>query len=380
MIRVTHLITGLERGGAETMLAKLVSHPSPRLAHRVVAMVGKGPVAAEIEAAGVPVDSLGLARGIVDPRGLLRMTGLLRREPPDILQCWLYHAELLGLLAGRLAGVRNVLWNLRCSDMDMGQYSRLSRLLPRLLARLSGWPRLCVVNSRAGRDFHERLGYRPRRWVLIPNGFDLDRFRPDAAARAALRGEFGVGEGETLIGLPARVDPMKDHATFLAAAARLAPLHPELRFVLVGKGTEAANAGLGAEIAAAGLAGRVIRLGLRHDMARIYPALDIVTLSSAFGEGFPNVLGEAMASAIPCVATDVGDAADILGDTGRIVPARDPARLADAWAALLSLPADARRALGLRARDRVLSSFALDRVAGLYEDLYAELVAAQPGR
>ncbi len=371
-ISVLHLITGLDRGGAEIMLAKLVSHPTLRLEHRVVSLTPPGPVAQEIAAAGVAVHSLDMARGAVDPRGLLRLAALLRRHRPQVLQSWLYHADLLGLVAGRLARVPHIVWNLRCSDMDMRHYSRLSRALPRILARLSRMPALCIVNSEAGRAFHEGLGYRPRRWEMIPNGFDLDVFKPDPASRAEARRELGVDDGTRLIGLPARVDPMKDHDTFMTAA-RLVGRRDDVRFVLIGDGTEAENARFSARLRAADVADRVIRLGRRSDMPRIYRALDIVTLSSAFGEGFPNVLGEAMASAALCVATDVGDSRLILGDTGRIVPPRDPAALAAGWMDLLDRSAAERQALGARARARVAERYGLDRVAARYEALYDEL-------
>jgi glycosyltransferase involved in cell wall biosynthesis len=165
---------------------------------------------------------------------------------------------------------------------------------------------------------------------------------------------------------------MKDHANFLAAAARLVTAHPEAMFLLIGPGADSSNPTLGEMIAVYGLTDRVRVLGPRDDMARVYSALDITTLSSAFGEGCPNVLLEAMACGVPCVATDCGDSAAILGQTGAVVPPRNPDALAAAWERLISLGADKRRSLGSKARDRVTRTYALPAIVGRYDALYGE--------
>ena len=168
---------------------------------------------------------------------------------------------------------------------------------------------------------------------------------------------------------------MKDHGNFLAAAARLAPVYPELLFVLAGAGTDPANPALAGIIAAYGLRDRVLRLGERRDLERLYPAFDIVTLSSAFGEALPMVLGEAMSCGIPCVATDSGDAALVIGDAGIVVPPRDPAALAAGWHQLVALGPAGRQALGERARARIVEHYDLDRVVPRYTALYEEIAA-----
>ncbi|MDR3517600.1 MAG: glycosyltransferase [Azospirillaceae bacterium] len=374
-ITIAHLITGLESGGAEAMLARLVSAmDGRRFRNVVICMTHPGPLADTIVAGGIPVYSLGLRRGRADPRALVKLVATLRREAPMVLQTWLYHADLLGALAAPLAGVARLAWNLRCSNMDMRQYGRVSRLLPSILARLSRLPDAVMVNSEAGLGAHARHGYRPRRWEVIPNGFDVDRFRPDPDAAMQLRATLGLPFDCVLIGLPARFDPMKDHATFLAAAGELAQEVPNVRFLLVGRGAEPGIPALDALIALYGLAGRVVMLGERHDMDRILPALDIVALSSAFGEGFPNVLGEAMACGVPCATTDVGDAARIVGRLGRVVPPRSPSALAAAWRSILQLGPDGRRQLGETARRHIEESYALPAIVRRYENFYVDLV------
>ena len=377
MLTVAHLITTLERGGAEAMLTKLAkAHAGQGVRPLVISLTGPGIYGPELEAAGIPVWSLGLRRGAPEPGALLKLVGILRREKPDLLQSWLYHADLLALLAAPLAGVRRLAWNIRCSDMDMRRYSRLSRWLVALLARLSRLPDAVVVNSEAGRLLHHELGYRPKRWVTLANGFDTGRFRPDTEARRDVRAELGLPGDALAVGLIARVDPMKDHATFLAAAERVARRHPRARFVLAGLGVEPANPAFAAASAGA-LAGRVSLLGPRGDMPRLLAALDLGCLSSAFGEGFPNVIGEAMACGLPCVATDVGDSGRIIADTGRVVPPANPAALAEALDDLLDLPEDERHRLGAAARQRIQEHYALDIIAGRYLELYRDLTSVR---
>jgi glycosyltransferase involved in cell wall biosynthesis len=374
MTTILHLITGLEIGGAERMLTHLVTQTDRRYFTSVVVSLTDGGAMEPILAdAGVALETLQIQRGIVDPRGLTRLVRVLRKRRPDVLQTWLYHADLLGLFVRQLRDPPSLLWNIRCSESVGSGAVRF------LLSRCSAVPDGVVVNSLAGQRFHQRLGYRPRRWVHIPNGFDTRALRPDPAARSRLRAELDLDEAAIVIGLAARYHPMKDHANFLAAAARLTEKRPELRFLLIGSGMDLSNRPLVKAICEHGLMSRVRLLGAREDMGALYPGLDIATLSSAFGEGFPNVLGEAMCCGVPCVATCSGDSAEILGPTGVVVPPRDPAALADGWDRLISLDVDERRAIGAKARERIVRNFDLPVIVKRYEALYDE-VAAQRQR
>jgi glycosyltransferase involved in cell wall biosynthesis len=370
MIAVAHLITGLETGGAERMLAQLAARmDQARFRSIVISMTDTGPMGRVIAEAGIPVSALGLRRGMPDPRGVLRLRQVLRAFRPDILQTWLYHADLLGLAARQLGFVPHLLWNIRCTE-SIG-----SEAVRRILPWFSGRPDAVVVNSEAGRQFHIGLGYRPRRWALLPNGFDTAALRPDAAQRARRRAELGLGEAAIAIALPARYHPMKDHATFIAAAAQTAARVPNARFVLIGRGNEPGNRALAAAIAASGVGEQIMLLGERDDLHALYPAFDIVTLSSAFGEGFPNVLGEAMSCGVPCVATDVGDAAEIIGGSGAIVPPHDPVALAAAWEGLAALAPEPRARRGEAARARIVEHFGLAGIVARYEALYEDVAA-----
>ena len=371
-IKILHLITGLDLAGSQMMLVNLLRNMNrKRFESVVVSLQDGGPRRSELEAMGIPVFSLGVGRGVPNPLGLIRLLRLLRSERPDVLQSWLYHADLLGLVAARMSRVPVCAWNIRTSEMDMTRYSPVSRLVLSSLSWLSGYPDVVVVNSEAGRKLHESLNFRPRRWKLIRNGFDLDRFRPDSGARVRLRQQIGA-QDSFLIGLVARFDPMKDHRTFLEAAARLRKA--DVRFVLAGGGIDKDNQTLIALIHDLGLSGSVDLLGEREDIEAVIAGMDILSLSST-AEGFPNCIGEAMASGVPGVTTDVGDAAILVGDTGRVVPIRDPEALADAWGQLYEMSAEARVELGLSARRRIEASFSLASIARQYEELYEGLVS-----
>lgn len=272
MIKITHVITGLIAGGAETMLYKLVARlDRGRFQNTVVSLQDLGVMGPRISDLGIPVLALGMRPGRPNPRPFWRLLALLRQERPQIVQTWLYHADLLGLLAGRMARVPSIVWNLRCSEMRQADSSRGLPLVTWMLARLSAWPQAVMTNSLAGRLDHERLGYRPRRWHIIPNGFDIDLFHPCPPGDSDSRRSLGLPADLPLIGLVARLHPMKDHANFIAAAAHLHKLSPEVHFVLVGKGLDSTNRNLLNQLSLLGLADYFHLLGERDDIAAITP-------------------------------------------------------------------------------------------------------------
>lgn len=376
-LRVVHVITGMETGGAETFLCRLLSRlPRERFKSLAVSLIRPGHLAGRIRAQGIPVATLGMKRGRPSIAGIKKLMGLLQDFRPDLVQTWLYHADLLGLIATRLAVEAPLVWNLRCSDMDFSRYSLGTRLTAWACARLSRLPEAVIANSEAVRDLHLARGYKPRRFEVLENGFDLDEFRPDPEARAKIRKDFGLPGDAPVVGLLARFDPMKDHATFCRAAGLLTRRVPEARFLLCGTGVTQVNRGLLALVREAGIAERAVLAGHRADAPAVLAALDLLCSSSAFGEGFPNTLGEAMACGVPCAATDVGGAARIVGDTGRLAPAGDAEALARAMEELLTLDPEAKAALSARCRERIAAHFSLDAAvrayAALYEDLAGE--------
>lgn len=366
-------------GGAERTLYNLLKHSSSgRLRHHVVSMTPDGYMGERIRRLGTPVDQLQMRRGTPSPRGFIDAVRWLRRTRPDVVQTWMYHADLLGALLAPWALSPPVVWNIRASKMTSAGRRRSTPAVIRLCARLSQRPEAVVVNSAAGQQDHLRLGYRPRRWVLIRNGVDSDEFRPDAQARQALRAELGVAEDEILIGLIARLDPKKDHECFLQAAQQFTHMGGMARFVLCGKGTTDADPRLIAMLGPLEVKSRIHLLGSRRDVSRVTAALDVATLSSAYGEGFPNVVAEAMACEVPCVVTDVGDAALVVGEAGLVVPPGDAAAMARGWHRLVSMRLDERRALGRAGRQRVMDEYSLSKMVAEYEDLYLGLSAPRP--
>ena len=375
-IRVVHVITGLSVGGAELALYRLAAAMDRQQFHSLVVALGtEGRVGELIRAAGIEVRSLGMSRR--PARGLVALARLLRDAQPDIVQTWMYHANLIGTLGARLAAVRRLVWNVRTSDFVGRHPSRAIRFVSALCAlatRTRLAPDVVVVNSEAGLTVHSALGYRARRWEVIPNGFDPERFRPDAAVRAEVRRGLGVRGEVPLVGHVARLDPMKDHDGFLRAMALVRAEWPGVRCVLAGPGVDAGSA-LARRIAALGLNGCAQLLGERLDVSRLLAAVDVFISSSKYGEGFSNAIGEAMACGVPCVVTDVGDSAAIIGGTGFVVPPGDPVALAAAVRRVLAMSADQRQELGRAARERVRERFHLPVIVERYEALYRELAA-----
>lgn len=357
------------------MLAKLVGATDrDRLQHIVIPLMAEGPVADIIRESGVDVDPLGMKHWTGAPAATLKLAGRFRILRPDIVQTWLYHADLVGTAAAKLAGVRRLAWNVRNSDLDLSKYSRGITTVRRLLATLSPIPDLVITNSEQGRRAHELIGYRPRRWAMIGNGFDTERFRPDPERRKAVRRALGVSGTTPLIGLPARFDPAKDHQTFFDGAVILARRRSDVRFVLVGSGLSPDNPTVTRALADRGLTDRFHLLGDRRDMESVMAALDIVSLTSV-SEGFPNVLGEGMASGALCLTTNVGNAAALVGEYGTVIPARDPVALADAWGKMLALDPTEKARLSAGARLRIVENYGLAAIARQYEDVYESLVA-----
>jgi glycosyltransferase involved in cell wall biosynthesis len=372
-LKLVHIITGLNTGGAETMLLKLLRHGDrARVDPVVISLRDKGHIGPEIEQLGIPVLALNL-RG-VSLRPLFKLHKLLKILQPEVVQTWMYHADLIGGLAARAAGVRAIAWNLRQSVLRRDALKLPTYLIAHACARLSGsLPQAIVSCSQRAADAHQAFGYHGERMQVIPNGFELERFQPDGAARASLRAELALDEAAPLVGLIARFDPQKDHRSFIIAAQQVHAKLPQCRFLLCGDDIVPSNRRLEVWLQEAGIGAACHLLGRRADMPRITAALDVAVSASAYGEGFANSIGEAMACAVPCVATDVGDSALLIGDSGTVVQPSKPDDLAKAIHALLSLPLPQRQQLGSRARAQIENTYSMPRIARRYLDLYAVL-------
>ncbi|MEO8740958.1 MAG: glycosyltransferase [Casimicrobiaceae bacterium] len=372
-MRVLHVTTGLDIGGAEMMLLKVISASDrERFTHAVVSLGPEGTLAPRFREAGLEVQSLGASP--LRPRlGALRAR--IRAFDPALIQGWMYHGNVAATLGRGLARSRAALaWNIRQTLYDLRNEKRFTAGVIRTGALLSRLPDAIIYNSATSATQHEKLGYDPRRRKLLPNGFDCAAFAPDAEARARVRLQLGMFESDVVIGLVTRYHPMKDHMTFVAAAAHVAATHPQARFLLVGRDVSAPDAGIVAALDRAGLREKALVLDERDDMPDVYNALDIACSSSAWGEGFSNAIGEAMACGVPCVVTDVGDSAAIVAETGVAVPARDPKALAAAIGQFVAAGPERRQALGSAARQRIVEHYALPAIVADYEALYEALI------
>jgi glycosyltransferase involved in cell wall biosynthesis len=367
-----HVITGLEIGGAETTLLKLVSNLSKdRFFNEVVSLTDVGPVTKRLQDVGVKVSALRMHRGSINPIAVWKLTCMLRQARPNIVQTWMYHADLIGGVAAKLAGRYPVIWNIRQSNLDPVHSKRTTVWTTKACAKLSHYLPECIVCcAESARRIHVDLGYADERMVVIPNGIELDVFKPDPRTRATVRAELGIDERTILIGLVARFDPQKDHETFATAAGILRKEFPNIRFLLCGSDIVRENKQLMQWLQSNGIAGHCLVLGERNDIPRLTTALDVATSSSAYGEGFPNAIGEAMACGVPCVVTDVGDSGLLVADPDRVVPPRRPDSLAAGLRKLVAMSEATRARLGTAARNRMKEQYQLSVTTGEYEELY----------
>jgi len=348
-----------------------------RYEHEVVSMTTVGPIGERIATLGVVVRAMGMRNGRPDPRFVWQLSRLMRERKPALVKTWIYHADLLGGLAAKQAGGIPLIWGIRQNDVKTEK--PLKKVLARIINPLLSYsmPDAIVCCAEEARKTHAGFGYARRKLCVIPNGFDLDRFTPDEYKRKEMRTKLGVSNTTMLVGMVARMHPMKDIGNFLKAAARVAQESPDARFLLCGEGLTGDSAQVGSWRQQAGLSrDRLVLLGRSNNVEWLYPAFDLY-VSSSLSEGFPNVLGEAMACGVPCVATDVGDSRLIVGDTGGIVPPRNAEALARAILGKLNLPEEVRHSLGEAARKRIARNYSIASISEQYAALFDRVIQGQ---
>jgi glycosyltransferase involved in cell wall biosynthesis len=352
------------------MLCRMLAETDlDRFAPVVISLIDRGDLRGRIQGLGIPVHTLGMKPGLPSALGFWRLIRLMRHLKPDFVIGWMYHSCLAAQLARFFLPRRTkVFWSVHCVSVSAEKF--LTKILIHVCAIFSRLADRIVFVSHASQSHHRDYGYDLSRSCVIPNGIKTSEFTPSAEARASLRRELGLPRDVVLIGTAGRYHPTKDHANFLHAAALTARKYPQVNFVMIGRGMNGQNTALRQLIEAAGLNGSVHLLGERNDVPRITGALDLFSLSS-YTESFPNVIGEAMACEVACAVTSVGDAALIVGETGVVVPPRDPDALAAAWMRIIELGREGRKALGRSARLRVIERFQLSSVVARYEALYS---------
>lgn len=370
-LRVAHVITGLERGGAETMLYRLLSalanHPVESC---VISLGNRGTLADAIAALGVEVVALGMTNPLDAPRALWQLSRHLRKWRPDVIQAWMYHGNLAASLATLFSRIP-VVWGIHHSVMDGIQ--PVTKALVWLSAFLSKFcPRRIVCCGESALRAHRRLGFSNDKLIVVANAWDTDAWCPRPELRASGRADLGLADDDLVVGAVGRFHPMKDYRCLLASVAQLGDEGLRPKVVLCGRGLDPANAELGEWIDEFGLSGQVLALGERNDVAALMNGFDVFCLSS-HTEALPLVVGEAMASGVPCVVTNVGDVRELVGDSGRVVPPRDPRALAEALATTLALTSDERARCGAAARARVASLYSLTQMTERYLTLWRVL-------
>jgi glycosyltransferase involved in cell wall biosynthesis len=369
--KVVMVITGLDVGGAEMMLLKLLKSLNGRFHSHVISLTGIGEIGRRIQELGIQVEALGMRPSRPNPWAIVQLVRRLRFLNPHIVHTWMYHADLIGGIAAKLARVPAVVWCIRNSNLDARRTKASTRAVVRICAVASRAIPDCIVScSKVAEDLHVERGYARDKMVIIPNGFDISEFRPDPAARRAIREEIGIAMDAPVVGLIARYDPQKNFPGFLRMASEVRAIVPKVRFLMAGGNVEWRNQELVEMIGANGVEDACYLLGLRGDMPQLMAALDVLVSSSSYGEAFPNVLGEAMACGVLCAATDVGDSAVILGSAGITVASGDMVGLASATASLLTKSPRDRLRLGEQARARVTNNFQIGDVVRSYERVY----------
>lgn len=377
-MKVLHVISGMETGGAELFLERLTLGLASRdFSQTIVALRNAGGAATRLERAGVRVHALHAGPGSAGLKALFSLRSVARESAPDLIQGWLYYGNLGAGLARRIAGIHcPVLWNVRHSLDDWRNETAALRGVIRIGGLCSGSAMRIVYNSESAARQHERIGYPRGKTLVIPNGIDCSRFQPDAGLRHATRRQLGLDADAIVIGMVARFYPVKDHATFLAAARIVQDRIPQSRFLLVGHGTSRDNPAVAALLKKYQLDESALALGERQDTPALLNAMD-VHVSSSRAEGFPNAVGEAMACGVPCVVTDVGASRELVGDTGVVVRPGSGQGLAEAIVGIAAQSSLQRQGLGEFARKRIIRRYSMEQCLSAYADLYRSLARTE---
>jgi glycosyltransferase involved in cell wall biosynthesis len=375
-LHVLHVIGGLDLGGAETLLYRLATHPSADVRHEVICLGSRGWYSSLLQKTGIVVHHLGMSSPPSALRGIGTLRRLIRSRKPDVIQSWMYFANVLTGLAGRSVGVP-VLWSIHATNV--GRCGLATRICAYGGGASARWLTNYVVNcSQRSAEVHARLGYSRAPNAVIPNGYDPTVFYPDEDARASARAALGIAGETFVVGSISRWHTDKDVPLLLRAMALAESRGIDACCVLVGRGLDESNSELSGAIERAGLKSRVITLGLRDDVAEILRLLDLHVLSSRT-EAFPNVIAESMLCGVPNVTTDVGDSTHIVGNTGWSVPPGDAEGMAggieQAYREWREQPDDWQQRREA-ARQRIIDHFTFDRMVQAYEKLWRELAFA----
>ena len=374
-MHITHIITSLSDGGAEAVLYRLCTNDT-HAKHTVISLMDMGKYGLMLQEAGIEVHCLNMPSGRVTFSGLHILYKLLKQLQPNAVQTWMYHADLIGGVVAKFAGIKHIYWNIRHTTLEKGQSKKSTILVAKLCALLSRFiPKKIICCAHKAVEIHAELGYQKSKMVVIGNGYQLEQFAPNADEGKKLRLELTLAEQETILGMVGRFDAQKDHLGLLSALNIIKNKIRNFNFLLIGRDLNSNNQILIKEINKFSLEQNIILLDQRTDIPTIMNALDIHVLSSSFGEAFPNVLCEAMACGTPCVTTDVGDAAFIVGNTGWVVPAKNPEALAEAILSAVNEKTSNKQSWTNRkqaCRNRIVENFSIEKMIEKYHQIWEE--------
>ena len=375
-MKILHIIVCLNVGGAETMLKRLIESDPVAISNTiVVSLTSLGVIGESLRNQGVTIHTLDLSPSALNmPIAMWQLVKLIRQYQPEIVQTWMYHADLLGGLSAYLAGYKNIIWGIHHTSLSFSGSSNTVFIM-KICAALSRWiPRKIVCVAEAARQAHITAGYLASRMVVIPNGFDFSQFTATQEQISALRLACHFSDSDIVIGCVGRFHADKGQDSFVKAAAIVAQQYSTVKFLLVGRDCDVNNAKLINWLNDAGLQERFVLLGERNDVPVCLAAMDVFCMPSRT-EGFPNGLGEAMAMGLPCVATNVGDTAVLTGDTAILVPPQDEKTLAEELLKVITLTENQRKQMGQRAKERVMSEFSMEKARARFESVYQDVIS-----
>lgn len=382
MIKIAHIITGLNTGGAEMMLYKLLVNMDKNAYCSVVVSLGdKGTIGQQIESLGISVYTLKLTGASKVVSAIMRLSKIIKKESPDIVQGWMYHGNFISVLIKFFIKANILLlWNIRYSLYDIALEKLNTRFIIKLCAVLSSIPDATIYNSKIATVQHQKSGYSLSRHRVIPNGFDSQIFQPSAAFRQAIRLELNIGAEEIVVGHVARFHPMKGHDILFDAIQLLYNKYPRVHYVLSGRGVCCSTEEFRQFLSRFPVSNRIHLLGERQDIPALTSSFDLAVSSSSWGEGFSNTVGEAMSSGVPCIVTDVGDSAWIVGEGGMVVPPSQPGALAAAIEKGILLDSNQRKTLGAKGRSRIEKHFSIREIVNQYKSLYDDVLLKTSAR
>lgn len=375
-VRVVHIIIGLNVGGAELMLKRLIEahNTNNTVKHFVISLTNMGTVGRQLMDTGIAVHSLGITNIINVPIAFFKLRSLLVKIKPDIVQTWMYHADFFGGIVAKSIGYDNILWNVRSTNIDKGG-SKITVVIRKFCSILSNYiPRKIICAAEASRIEHQKVGYAKDKMIVIPNGFEHQTAVNRYFSKIDFRENIGLQKDHVVVLSVGRFNEVKDHKTFIKAANLVAELIPNVKFLMIGRGVTKENQKLMRMLKEAKNPEIFVLLGERDDVIDFMLASDVFCMHSKT-EGFPNVLGEAMLCGLPCISTDVGDAKYLLNDSSWIVQPSNPDELARKLYQLLSLPVSERVVLGNIGAKRIRVEFSMNKTSNAYLQLYKAIYA-----